>query len=57
MNSSGLAVGQRDMFGEGSIMHIADNLIEADFEHAGWKRVLETFVGVDVTPVSSSIWT
>jgi hypothetical protein len=46
MNSSGLAVGQRDMFGEGSIMHIADNLIEADFEHAGWKRVLETFVGV-----------
>ena len=48
-SSSGLALGQRvshGMFGEGAIVHIAGNRIEVDFEHAGRKRVLESFVSV-----------
>jgi hypothetical protein len=37
-----------DEFGSGSIVHIEADRIEVEFDAAGLKRVLETFVRPDV---------
>jgi DNA helicase-2/ATP-dependent DNA helicase PcrA len=42
-----LTVGQRvfhDKFGQGTIAAIEGNKLEIDFEHAGRKKVLDSFV-------------
>ena len=46
---SDIAVGQRvfhDKFGYGMVAEIEGNKLEIDFEHAGRKRVLDSFVSL-----------